>query len=122
MSQPAPRLTHDPLPRVGRRFWHAHKVAEHVNPATGKRDPELSKITKITSGRIYYRVGIDPADGSGGSSWYSEVDRFPGEVLRWAYDTETKYARLLSCGLCFEENGEEVHPHPECPIGTEQTS
>jgi len=26
--------------------------------------------------------------------------------------------RLLSCGLCYEEQGEEVHPHPECPIGT----
>ncbi len=24
------------------------------------------------------------------------------------------YPRLLSCGLCFEENGEECHPHPEC--------
>jgi hypothetical protein len=24
-------------------------------------------------------------------------------------------ARLLDCGLCYEENGEEVHPHPECP-------
>jgi hypothetical protein len=23
--------------------------------------------------------------------------------------------RLLSCGLCYEESGEEVHPHPECP-------
>lgn len=21
---------------------------------------------------------------------------------------------LLNCGLCFEENGEECHPHPEC--------
>ena len=21
---------------------------------------------------------------------------------------------LLDCGLCFEENGEECHPHPEC--------
>lgn len=26
--------------------------------------------------------------------------------------------RLLACGLCYEENGEEVHPHPECPFGT----
>ncbi|MBY8341840.1 hypothetical protein JYK17_17570 [Streptomyces sp. KC 17012] len=26
--------------------------------------------------------------------------------------------RLLGCGLCYEENGEEVHPHPECPIGS----
>lgn len=25
--------------------------------------------------------------------------------------------RPLACGLCFEEHGEEVHPHPECPIG-----
>jgi hypothetical protein len=25
--------------------------------------------------------------------------------------------RLLACGWCYEENGEEVHPHPECPIG-----
>lgn len=25
--------------------------------------------------------------------------------------------RLLDCGLCYEENGEEVHPHPECPLG-----
>ncbi|MEU7093021.1 hypothetical protein [Kitasatospora aureofaciens] len=23
-------------------------------------------------------------------------------------------ARLLDCGLCYEEDGEEVHPHPEC--------
>ena len=27
------------------------------------------------------------------------------------------HARLLDCGLCYEENGEEVHPHPECPRG-----
>jgi hypothetical protein len=26
-------------------------------------------------------------------------------------------ARLLGCGLCYEEQGEEVHPHPECPVG-----
>lgn len=26
-------------------------------------------------------------------------------------------ARLLDCGWCYEEQGEEVHPHPECPIG-----
>lgn len=25
--------------------------------------------------------------------------------------------RLLACGWCYEEHGEEVHPHPECPIG-----
>jgi len=25
--------------------------------------------------------------------------------------------RLLPCGLCYEEASQEVHPHPECPIG-----
>ncbi|WPR52843.1 hypothetical protein SJI45_19090 [Streptomyces sp. S399] len=24
--------------------------------------------------------------------------------------------RLLDCGLCYEEDGEEVHPHPECTV------
>lgn len=24
--------------------------------------------------------------------------------------------RLLECGLCFEEHGEEVHPHPACTV------
>ncbi|MEH0402858.1 hypothetical protein ACFY7V_03465 [[Kitasatospora] papulosa] len=28
-------------------------------------------------------------------------------------------ARLLGCGLCYEEGGEEVHPHPECTTGAE---
>jgi len=26
-------------------------------------------------------------------------------------------ARLLDCGFCYEEQGEEVHPNPECPVG-----
>ncbi|MFE0490263.1 hypothetical protein [Streptomyces griseoaurantiacus] len=25
--------------------------------------------------------------------------------------------RPLACGLCYEEHGEEVHPHPECTWG-----
>ena len=29
----------------------------------------------------------------------------------------TPEPRLLDCGWCYEEQGEEVHPHPECPIG-----
>lgn len=24
--------------------------------------------------------------------------------------------RLLGCGFCYEEQGQEIHPHPECPI------
>ncbi|MFJ2110642.1 hypothetical protein ACIOEX_01715 [Streptomyces sp. NPDC087850] len=29
--------------------------------------------------------------------------------------------RLLDCGFCHEEQGEEVHPHPECPVGQPAT-
>ncbi|MFJ3274020.1 hypothetical protein [Streptomyces sp. NPDC086776] len=28
-----------------------------------------------------------------------------------------RQARLLDCGFCYEEAGEEVPPHPECPQG-----
>lgn len=27
--------------------------------------------------------------------------------------------RLLACGHCYEEDGQEVHPHPECTTGVE---
>ncbi|WP_329217234.1 DUF6085 family protein [Streptomyces microflavus] len=32
---------------------------------------------------------------------------------------QRKEPRLLDCGFCYEEQGEEVHPHPECPIGSD---
>ncbi|MEY9876621.1 hypothetical protein ABH931_006131 [Streptacidiphilus sp. MAP12-33] len=38
-------------------------------------------------------------------------------ALRKRLATPAPRARLLPCGWCYEENGEEVHPHPECPIG-----
>ena len=31
--------------------------------------------------------------------------------------TLVRKPRLLDCGWCYEENGEECHPHPECPLG-----
>lgn len=40
------------------------------------------------------------------------------------FDVPTEYVgplpelRLLDCGYCYEEQGEEVHPHPECPVGS----
>ena len=30
--------------------------------------------------------------------------------------------RLLACGHCYEENGEEVHPHPECTYDRESVA
>ncbi|MCX5285958.1 hypothetical protein [Streptomyces sp. NBC_00198] len=32
------------------------------------------------------------------------------------HPTSPQQARLLDCGLCYEEDGEEVHPHPECTV------
>ncbi|MFJ3545472.1 hypothetical protein ACIPQH_25290 [Streptomyces rubiginosohelvolus] len=57
----------------------------------------------------------------------------PEEVLIGALVDGTRYvspvedaargarppARLLDCGTCYEEDGEEVHPHPECPLPAE---
>jgi hypothetical protein len=39
-------------------------------------------------------------------------------ILPDGEEADANQARLLSCGFCREENGEETHPHPECPIGT----
>ncbi|MEU2487040.1 hypothetical protein ABZ593_20830 [Streptomyces sp. NPDC012617] len=33
-------------------------------------------------------------------------------------DAANGQPRLLSCGLCYEENGEEAHPHPDCTAGS----
>lgn len=56
---------------------------------------------------------------------FSEPRKFATEAEAEAFASRTRripgmvpvveeVPRLLSCGLCFEENGEEVHPHPEC--------
>ncbi|MFD7465080.1 hypothetical protein [Streptomyces tendae] len=39
------------------------------------------------------------------------------ELRRVADETAaTETTRLLDCGLCYEEQGEDVHPHPECTV------
>lgn len=54
-------------------------------------------------------------------SWSGAVR--PGDYDRWQATLDaTVEPRLLDCGLCYEEQGEEVHPHPECPIGTAASS
>ncbi|WP_328632048.1 hypothetical protein [Streptomyces sp. NBC_00356] len=42
--------------------------------------------------------------------------RYGADFLRRMADEaqQAEPARLLDCGLCYEENGEEVHPHPAC--------
>lgn len=49
---------------------------------------------------------------------YAPDDQTGGCLLCGLAPTYRKHIdRPLSCGFCYEEHGEEVHPHPECPIG-----
>lgn len=72
--------------------------AWHDNAACGCDEPSWNEPCG-------HSVGVT----SGCSSW-SPVD---GCTCQPSHDPP---ARLLSCGWCFEEQGEEVHPHPECPV------
>jgi hypothetical protein len=47
------------------------------------------------------------AGHDGPHRWISGDDR---------HEWTTAPPRLLDCGLCFEEDGKEVHPHPECRL------
>lgn len=69
--------------------------------------PEDVLIGALVDGRPYVSPVEDARNGTPP----------PGDLL--GVNTPNPGARLLECGLCYEEQGEEVHPHPECPIGTD---
>ncbi|MFZ4266616.1 hypothetical protein [Streptomyces arboris] len=69
--------------------------------------PEELLVGALVDGRRYVSPEEDARTGTPP----------PGDLL--GVSNPTPGARLLECGLCYEENGEEVHPHPECPIGTD---
>lgn len=47
---------------------------------------------------------------------------WPGWNPVGAPPVDVNGARLLDCGLCYEENGEEVHPYPECTATAEESA
>ncbi|MFB6934559.1 hypothetical protein [Streptomyces chartreusis] len=54
-------------------------------------------------------------------TWGSKTGIIPADHPLYSETREplpNKVSRLLDCGHCYEENGEECHPHPECPLGT----
>ncbi|MEV3895307.1 hypothetical protein [Streptomyces anulatus] len=57
-----------------------------VDPALFVDAPEAILIGALVDGHLY----VSPTEG-------------------------TPPVRLLDCGTCFEEDGEEIHPHPDCP-------
>lgn len=71
-------------------------------------------------------------DGHGDATGWSLTGGQEGEPWSFPPDVDRDYfqrvqatlatalgatARQLDCGVCFEEQGEEVHPHPQCPVG-----
>ncbi|MEV5677062.1 hypothetical protein [Streptomyces sp. NPDC052179] len=64
--------------------------------------PEELLIGSLVDGRRYVSPDEDAALG----------EPAPGAPVT------PQEPRLLACGLCYEEDGEEVHPHPECSVVT----
>ncbi|WNI20354.1 hypothetical protein [Actinacidiphila sp. ITFR-21] len=72
--------------------------AWHDNTACGCTEPAWNNPCEHTAGVTSACPSWGPVDGC---------------TCQPAHD---RPARLLSCGWCFEEDGQEVHPHPECPL------
>ncbi|MEW2066649.1 hypothetical protein [Streptomyces sp. NPDC007346] len=68
--------------------------------------PEELLVGALVEGRRYVSPEEDARTGTPP----------PGDLL--GVSNPNPGAQLLECGLCYEEDGEEVHPHPECPLGT----
>ncbi|MGW5925242.1 hypothetical protein ACWF2L_03210 [Streptomyces anulatus] len=69
--------------------------------------PEDVLIGSLVDGRPYVSPVEDARNGTPP----------PGDLL--GVSNPNPGARLLECGLCYEEDGQEVHPHPQCPLGTD---
>jgi hypothetical protein len=74
----------------------------------------------IESGRATvegHRFALSVALGLGTGATWDAIHERVNELRRMADETATQTpARLLDCGLCYEEHGEEIHPHPECTV------
>ncbi|MGA5340406.1 hypothetical protein ACPCK3_14785 [Streptomyces griseoincarnatus] len=69
--------------------------------------PERLLIGALVDGRPYVPVDDEPSPAAPAGA---------PELLGVA-PPAPEGSRLLACGLCYEEAGEEVHPHPECTRG-----
>jgi hypothetical protein len=74
----------------------------------------------IESGRATvegHRFALSVALDLGTGATWDAIHERVNELRRMADETATQTpARLLDCGLCYEEHGEEIHPHPECTV------
>jgi hypothetical protein len=77
-------------------------------------------------------IGIDPEETAealerdpghqGAADLIRQMAARIAELEAQAEGASPGSARLLACGLCYEEQGEEVHPHPECQVGQRASS
>lgn len=107
-------------------FKRADRILAEVaknRESSGTQIPHLDMMEMIGVAQVHATLALaaatalapyDRAESDGvEDDWHAWLD---------VADTPTpsrfrpKQPRLLDCGLCYEENGEEVHPHPECPL------
>ncbi len=50
--------------------------------------------------------------------WAADGYTAEADGLQQGADLIDPAPRLLACGMCYEEQGEEVHPYPECTVST----
>ncbi|WP_433341725.1 hypothetical protein [Streptomyces sp. CA-253872] len=75
----------------------------YVSPLEDKVTGAGRAPSRRARARKRTRAEVSPAAGTGAPTLLGVAPAAPGG------------SRLLSCGYCYEENGKEVHPHPECP-------
>lgn len=78
-----------------RALWDGHTTEQ-----------KYDRIATVTA-ELAQRCGPECAEGHA----------YTGRCESATTTTKGTSGRLLDCGLCYEENGEEVHPHPECALG-----
>ena len=96
-------------------------------PTTDRRQQYAEALTKELT--RYARTDIDPGTGSDVGDQVAivmavrdaELEQLRASAAKAEDFMNDQPARLLDCGFCYEEHGEEVHPHPECPIGLAPT-
>ncbi|MDX3298617.1 hypothetical protein PV569_33690 [Streptomyces scabiei] len=101
-------------PTFGATEYDIADVVLAAHDAETDRDDELAQLRAERNAAL--RLAAVWADAPDPLVRASAADLH--SAIRGARPTHKMLARLLDCGLCYEENGQEIHPHPECTATT----
>lgn len=101
--RPAPEFLRDLIDRVTNDPGEPCDRAQQYTRAEAA-EAALRRVTD-------FLAGIDTPD------WRAPGTEVALRIRSLIADAGDDAPRLLGCGFCYEEQGEEVHPHPECPVG-----